>query len=71
IEEDGKLCSIQKLNQLQYLQALKSKLEEEVSEYIHSGNDNDSIEELADIVEVIYSLAKIHGKSFKEVEEFR
>lgn len=50
-----------------YLQLLKSKLQEEVKEYLES----DEIIELCDIVEVVYALLKTHGVSQAEFEEMR
>lgn len=50
-----------------YAEALHSKLAEEVAEYFESR----SIEELADIVEVIYALVKQRGLSIKDLESAR
>ena len=50
-----------------YTAALKQKLKEEVGEYLQ---DN-TIEELADIIEVIEALAENQGSSLREVMEFK
>lgn len=50
-----------------YTAALKQKLHEEVGEYLQ---DN-TIEELADIIEVIEALAENQGSSLREVMEFK
>lgn len=50
-----------------YVQLLKSKLQEEVMEYLESGE----IVELCDIVEVIYALLKVHEISHSEFEDMR
>jgi predicted house-cleaning noncanonical NTP pyrophosphatase (MazG superfamily) len=71
IEEEGKKYKIKELDNNTYIKELKKKLEEEIDEYFQSNNNVESIEELADIVEVIHSLAMIHGKSFKDIEEIR
>tara|TARA_B100001564_G_C20112899_1_gene434421 strand:- start:46 stop:255 length:210 start_codon:yes stop_codon:yes gene_type:complete len=46
---------------------LKNKLQEEVNEYLES----DSVEELADIIEVVHSLSAQSGSSIESVEEIR
>lgn len=38
---------------------------------IHATNDEEAIEELADLLEILHSLAKIHHSTIKEVEEVR
>ena len=55
------------LDDKEYTTELKRKLKEEVSEYFQTCE----IEELADIVEVIEALAKIHDSSFEEVLEIK
>ena len=50
-----------------YTAALKQKLNEEVREYLQ---DN-TIEELADIIEVVEALAENQGSSLREVMEFK
>ena len=50
-----------------YIAALKQKLHEEVGEYLQ---DN-TIEELADIIEVVEALAENQGSSLREVMEFK
>lgn len=50
-----------------YVTALVKKLVEEVLEYQH----DKTIEELADILEVVYALARTHGISSDELETVR
>ena len=57
IEAQGKICECRTLTDTEYLEALNTKLDEEVAEYHESG----SIEELADILEVIYAIATAKG----------
>lgn len=71
IEENGEQCTFKILDQETFILELKNKLKEEVSEYLNSKNDGEATEELADILEVIYSLAETHDKSFKDVENLR
>ena len=51
----------------EYLEALNLKLGEELEEYIESGE----VEELADIVEVIYGILDYKGVSISEFESIR
>ena len=55
------------LGQEDYAAALKWKLQEEVGEYLQDG----TIEELADIMEVVEALAENQGSSLQEVMEFK
>lgn len=71
IEDTGKSFHIRTLDNQEYRVELKKKLNEEIKEYQSSVNDEESIEELADVLEVIHSLAKLHGSSFNEVEKIR
>jgi predicted house-cleaning noncanonical NTP pyrophosphatase (MazG superfamily) len=50
-----------------YRQELRRKLQEEVAEFCESGK----VEELADILEVVYALAVTGGASQFELEEIR
>ncbi len=67
IEADGKTCEIEILSDEEYLKALDLKLDEELAEY----HKNQNIEELADLLEVIYACAKAAGFSEKELNELR
>ena len=55
----GTTIKYRKLDDVEYRNALKNKLCEEVLEYIES----DDFKELADILEVICALAKTHGET--------
>ena len=55
------------LGQEDYTAALKLKLQEEVGEYLQDG----TIEELADIMEVVEALAENQGSTLREVMEFK
>jgi predicted house-cleaning noncanonical NTP pyrophosphatase (MazG superfamily) len=57
IEMSGRSCSTSILSQEEYAKELQIKLQEEVQEYIEAQN----VEELADILEVLFALAKVHG----------
>lgn len=67
IEKSGKEAIVKKLTDEEYLEALNLKLGEELQEYIESGE----VEELADIVEVIYGILHYKGVSINEFESIR
>lgn len=67
IEESGKTCEIEILSDEGYLQMLDKKLDEELAEYHQEQN----IEELADLLEVLYATAKARGCSIGELEQVR
>ena len=54
-------------NDEEYIKELIKKLQEEVDEFKVDSN----IEELADILEVIYSIGEFYGKSVKELDDIR
>lgn len=51
----------------EYKEKLREKLLEEVNEYLEDSN----IEELADILEIVYTLSSLHDISIEELEEVR
>jgi len=55
------------MNDEQYLPEMEKKLFEEVTEYQNDKNP----EELADILEVIYKIAKLRGISKEQLEKIR
>lgn len=67
IEKSGKTPVIETLSQAEYVEALDLKLQEEVGEYVESK----SVEELADIEEVISAILKVRKVSKKEFEKIR
>ena len=67
IKEDGRKCTLRILANEEYRQELNTKLKEEVNEYITDNN----VEELADIVEVIYGILDSMEVSREEFEKIR
>lgn len=67
IEADGKSCTTRTLSDEEYLQFVDAKLDEELAEY----HKNGSIEELADLLEVICAAAAARGSSIEDVEAIR
>lgn len=71
IARDGKQCSTKILDSHDYIQELKKKSFEELEEYMNAKNDEDAIEELADVLEILHALAECHGATIEKVEEIR
>lgn len=71
IEADGKSCILGMLDELELVNALRAKLIEEVNEYLDATTYENAIEELADIMEVIYTLCRKHGANPKILEDTR
>ena len=67
IESEGRKTSYKILDNEEYRNELNKKLQEEVNEYIEDNN----IEELADIVEVIYGILNSMDVSIEDFEKIR
>ena len=67
IEADGKVCICETLSDEDYIYLLDQKLNEELTEY----QDSKSLEELADILEVIQAIVKARGWTLEELERIR
>ena len=67
IEKDGKTCVCSELSQEDYIIMLDQKLNEELAEY----QESKSMEELADLLEVMAAVAAARGSSLDEVERIR
>lgn len=67
IEASGKKCVCSILSDDEYLAKLDEKLNEELAEY----QERKSMEELADLLEVIRAVAVAQGSSIAEVEAIR
>lgn len=67
ITADGRIAKYRILDDNEYRQELNKKLQEEVKEYLEDNN----VEELADIVEVIYGILNSMDISIKEFEKIR
>ena len=62
--KEGKTVVIAKLSDDDYYQALRCKLQEEVQEFLNDQN----IEELADVLEVVLSIASLKFGGINELE---
>ena len=67
IESNNEICEIKVLNDEEYLIELNKKIQEEMKEYLESGE----IEELADLEEVLRAILNVKGCSYKEFENIR
>lgn len=64
IEADGKTCVTEILSDKRYQEMLDAKLNEELAEY----QESKSLEELADLLEVIRAVVKVRGWSWDQLE---
>lgn len=67
IENSGRKAIIEKVSEEAYYMLLNEKLDEERKEYLESLR----VEELADLVEVIYAILEYKNVSIKEFEAMR
>lgn len=67
IEKSGNKCSTEILSDEEYIEMLDKKLDEELTEYHRDKN----IEELADLLEVIYAATEARGYTINQLEEIR
>ncbi|MDQ0351338.1 putative house-cleaning noncanonical NTP pyrophosphatase (MazG superfamily) [Alkalibacillus filiformis] len=71
IAATGKSYTTDILSEEKYIKELKAKLSEELNEYLQTNEDNEALEELADVLELIHSLTKVHGSSIEQLEKIR
>jgi predicted house-cleaning noncanonical NTP pyrophosphatase (MazG superfamily) len=67
IEEDGHKAKFKTLSEKEYVAALDKKLSEEMKEY----QADKSIEEMADVLEVLYAICNARGYTIDELEAKR
>ena len=67
IEASGNKCKTKILSDTEYLEMIDTKLDEELAEY----HKDQNIEELADLLELIYAAAVARGYSIEELEATR
>ena len=71
IKKLGGKVQIRRLDSETYSQYLKLKLKEEVKEVCEATNPKDIKEEIADVLEVVYTLAKSYGLQLDHIEQTR
>jgi len=67
ITENGEMPNFRIMDDNEFLEALNNKLAEEVAEY----QESKSLEELADILQVICTISEIIGGGYRELEYLR
>lgn len=67
IEADNKKCNVKILSDEEYIKMIDAKLDEELTEY----HKDQNLEELADLLEVLYAATKARGYSLEELENLR
>jgi len=67
IAESGKKSNIKQLDDTSFLAELEKKLIEEVNEY----SESKDVEELADLLEVIYRISELRGVNSDELDKIR
>ena len=67
IESSGKTCVTEILSDEEYLKMVDEKFNEELAEY----HKDQNIEELADLLELIYAATIARGYSIEELEQVR
>lgn len=70
IRKNGEEPVVEILNDERYKAELEKKLKEECNEVINA-KENNRIEELADLLEVMYSLLTLEDKTIEDVEKIR
>ncbi|TYQ12854.1 UNVERIFIED_CONTAM: putative house-cleaning noncanonical NTP pyrophosphatase (MazG superfamily) [Acetivibrio alkalicellulosi] len=67
IERSGNKVVIEKLRDTDFIFYLHSKLREEIIQY----EDDNSVDKIADIIEVLYSILEYKGVSINQFEKIR
>lgn len=67
IESDGKTCVTETLSDARYLEMLDAKLNEELAEY----QESKTLEELADLLEVLRAVARARDWTWEQLELVR
>ncbi|MFS0556885.1 phosphoribosyl-ATP pyrophosphohydrolase [Brevibacillus sp. 179-C9.3 HS] len=71
IESNGKQCSVRVLDDAKNDAALKIKMQEELNEFLEATEPGQQMEELADLLEVVYAFVQNKGVGLEELERIR
>jgi len=71
IRKSGKSCVTEVLADNEYRAMLQEKLREECGEVLAASADGDVLEELADVLEVVYAMAEDRRCSREDLERIR
>ena len=67
IESTGQKAVIQILDSDEYIKEIKKKAFEELDEFMNAKNNEESLEKLADVLEILYGLPIIMGHLSKHL----
>lgn len=71
IAQGGKAYNTRFLDESEYITELRTKLVEELNEYLEAADNNSAMEELADILEVVQALTAVHESTVEQLECIR
>lgn len=71
IKNAGKTFTSRILADNEYITEINRKMHEELAEYEAAETKEETIEELADLLELIHAAAAVYGTSFEELEKVR
>lgn len=71
IKHNGKTPITRILNEKEYIEEIGKKIEEELTEYLEAEAKEHKVEELADLLELINTLAQHEGVTLEDVEKVR
>lgn len=71
IEAGNKKFTMNVLNTTQHEVEIKRNLIEELKEYQEPSTNEEAVEELADLLELIYALLPLHDSNMEELEKVR
>ncbi|MNI13878.1 hypothetical protein D3C73_671250 [compost metagenome] len=71
IAKGGKVYNTRVLDESEYQMELRTKLVEELNEYLEAADNYSAIEELADILEIVHALTSVHASTAEQLESIR
>ncbi|HEK9099875.1 nucleoside triphosphate pyrophosphohydrolase [Bacillus pfraonensis] len=71
IKHNGKTPITRILNDKEYIEEVGKKIGEELTEYLEAESKDHKVEELADLLELINTLAQHEGVTLEDVEKIR
>ena len=69
IEKNGEVAETRILDDNEYIKELYKKLLEETNEVVNSNKSEETLEELADVFEVIKSIAEVKNKEIEDIAQ--
>ncbi|QGH33602.1 phosphoribosyl-ATP pyrophosphohydrolase [Gracilibacillus salitolerans] len=67
LEKNNLAYRLKHLDKDQFHTAIQEKFQEEWTEYQQAVNNEEAVEELADLLEVIFAMTEIHGRTKEEL----